>query len=430
MKETADDELVRRVQNGDREAIGLLFARYWRAARASAFGVIGDWSAAEDAASRGFWNAITGIGSLQDPGRFAAWLRTIVIRAARTECRTTSRRDDGIGSELPDRGRNAEEGLLNAELSAITQQAARRLPEGLREAIALHYFEGYAAAEAARFLGIPDGTLRRRLHDGRELLRAAVENILNGRRVLDGAMQNKLDSLKAMIAAGAMEDAVREILAVRPAREELLDLLRNAPIDPTSEETLQRTVAAVLNRGLPHDPASPLAQTDAAIRAALSEFTEWQLDVSQAAARFFGCGEYADRLKAVLPPGFAQGRSGAYLRASRALVGFDAGAPTANAGIAEVLDLSWMVSGSLELRSVQQRTEDLIARVLPTTQARFRAHSEPRYRAAFQLELDGAHAAVGGVLNAWPGRPEGVDAAHVRIFLAGWNASPHHPVGS
>ncbi|HWB95367.1 MAG TPA: hypothetical protein VG672_01660 [Bryobacteraceae bacterium] len=42
MREWADRELVQLAQQGDKGAIGDLFSRYWRAARAAAFGVTGE----------------------------------------------------------------------------------------------------------------------------------------------------------------------------------------------------------------------------------------------------------------------------------------------------------------------------------------------------------------------------------------------------
>jgi hypothetical protein len=90
--------------------------------------------------------------------------------------------------------------------------------------------------------------------------------------------------------------------------------------------------------------------------------------------------------------------------------------------VSDVLDLIWMTAGPLELRSVQALLERLTSAVLPGTQVRFASYDEPRYRSALQLYVGevSARAAYGGVLAEWPGRPTGVDAAHLRIFLEPW----------
>ena len=54
------------------------------------------------------------------------------------------------------------------------------LPDRLRESMALIYFEGYDSEAAARFLDVPAGTLRRRLHDGRRQLRTPSNRFFKG----------------------------------------------------------------------------------------------------------------------------------------------------------------------------------------------------------------------------------------------------------
>ena len=51
------------------------------------------------------------------------------------------------------------------------RRAVLTLPKRYREAILLYYFEEKDLAESARVLGVPEGTLKARLHRGRELLR-------------------------------------------------------------------------------------------------------------------------------------------------------------------------------------------------------------------------------------------------------------------
>src|SRR5439155_18438628 len=93
-----------------------------------------------------------------------------------------------------------------------------------------------------------------------------------------------------------------------------------------------------------------------------------------------------------------------------------------NTRMSDVLDLMWMVAGRLELRSVQEMLERLSTAVLPGVEIRFSTYDEPRYRSALQLQVGdvSAPAAYGGVLAEWSGRPQGVDAAHLRIFLEPW----------
>lgn len=445
----ADQELIERVQAGDARAVGELFTRYWRCARAAAYGVTRNWPAAEDAASEGFLRALAGIGSLADAGRFAPWLRTIVVRAARAAIRNPAAAESAPES-LCDEGPGPDDLLLRRQTAAVVHLAMNRLPEALRETIALHYFEGYGSADAARFLDVPPGTLRRRLHDGRELLRAEVQRILKGRKQMEEALQQQLAKFDRMISEGRLDRAMREILALRTPPPPLLDLIRNnaSGTGPGSAGVARMAVSILESLpGFASDPHQPVGAAAQAIRAALPEFKEWRLDIGPAAERFFGAGEYRDRLQALLPPGFAEGRPGSFVRAARGLLHLETGAATQsvnspsdlnNAVFSEVLDLTWMVAGPLDLRAVHEKIERLTAEVLPGITPAFSGHHEPRYRSALRLDLAGAaaRAAIGGVLAGWPGHPPGMDAAHVRIYLEPWASLrsgqpvPFRPIGS
>src|SRR5262245_61019332 len=171
-----DRERVELARRCDAGAIGELFSRYWRAARAVAFGVTGEFASAEDAAADAFVQALAGIQSLRDPDRFGAWLRTIVVRKARLDVQQRRHAElEAAAGERADRTEQPDDSYERRELDALIQQAARELPEPLREAVALFYFEGYDSDAAAQFLDVPPGTLRRRLHDARAHLRGTVE---------------------------------------------------------------------------------------------------------------------------------------------------------------------------------------------------------------------------------------------------------------
>jgi hypothetical protein len=328
----------------------------------------------------------------------------------------------------------------------LIQQAGRELPDRLREAVALVYFEGYDSYDAARFLDIPAGTLRRRLHDGRRQLRGAIEQILQGSKQTTEERERQIQKLKSLIDKGETYQGLRESLALRPPPNELIGLLISQAVAGGKER--REFVRGMAQRFLrpsdrTSDPNHPVGAIAAAIRKALPDFQDWPLNAGEAAARFLTfTGEHRGRLQAILPPGFAEGHPGAFLRATRAIVRLGGSGRVQSiyellqdspdertfrlalhdTRISDALDLTWMVAGPLELRSVQEMLERLISAVLPGAQARFSIYDEPRYRSALQLQVGdvSARAAHGGVLAEWPGRPQGVDAAHLRILLEPW----------
>jgi RNA polymerase sigma factor (sigma-70 family) len=228
MREHTDQELVERSRRGEGAAIGELFSRYWRAARAAAFGVTGEFASAEDAAAEGFRQALVGMSKLRDPSRFGPWLRTIVIRKARLGLRSGPGVTDAPVEAVPDSTERPDSALERIELQVLIQQAVRELPAGLREAVSLFYIEGYDSDAAARFLDIPPGTFRRRLHEGRKRLRSAAEQILQGRKFMNHEREREIEKLRNMIdhADGSdpepLFEAFRGILALRPPPTELI----------------------------------------------------------------------------------------------------------------------------------------------------------------------------------------------------------------
>ena len=453
-----DGELVERARRGNGAASGELFTRYWRAARAAAFGVTGEWAAAEDAAAEGFRAAWTGLDSLRDPDRFGPWLRRIVVRKARLADRSGRAVADETLDELPAAEETADEVLERLQLAVLVQQLVRDLPPRLREAVSLFYFEGYDTESAARFLEIPPGTVRRRLHEARLELRSAADHILERRRSMSGEREREVQRLRELFdkagngEAEAMYQVFRASLALRPAPTELISEFirrRRASVrQPDERGELGADVREMAQHfGGPSDracdPAHPVGAVAASIRRALPSFQEWTLDVAAAAAHLLSfSGDDHDRLRSILPPGFAEAVPGAFLRASRGLVlasddgsvrttyqllqdsadsaAFRAGLATAR--MSDVLDFAWMAAEPIELRAVQELLERLTAAVLPGAAIRFVPYDEPRYRAALRLHIEdhASPACVGGVLAAWQGRPPGVDAAHVRFFLEPW----------
>ena len=458
-KDAVERALVERARQGDAGAIGELFSRYWRAARAAAFGVTGEIGTAEDAAAEAFRQALVGIRTLRNPERFGPWLRTIVVRSARLGAQARRAADAPL-EDLAAPEQAPDLAFERVEMAALVQRLVRQLPPGLREAVSLFYFEGYDCEGAARFLGIPAGTFRRRLHQGRQRLRTGIERILKERRSMASERDGDMAGLTRLIgdAEGgddeALFKALRTALALRPVPDGLFRALvrrsGTAAAGPDSvgdngvEQSLRATAQAFTRpSSRVADPDHPVGAVAAAIRRALPEFQEWTLDAGEAAVQLLLSQRTPeDRLTFAMPPGFAAGRAGAFLRSTRALVfprgdgsvrstyqalqdsadraAFRSAIHTAR--LSDVVDLTWMVQGTLDLREVQTLLERLCAAVVPDTPIRFAPHDEPRYRSGLSLHLGevDAAAATGGVLAPWPGRPQNADAAHLRLFLEPW----------
>lgn len=136
-----------------------------------ALGVLRNSAEAEDVAQEAMLRAYRNFHRLRDRDRFRGWLVRTAWRLALDRIRSTQRRER--------RERTAVEGWTEAHVDSVvvTREFERRLaaaldelPEKLRIVIVLAAIEGYNAGEVAKLLGIPEGTVKSRVHAARKYL--------------------------------------------------------------------------------------------------------------------------------------------------------------------------------------------------------------------------------------------------------------------
>ena len=136
-----------------------------------ALGVLHNAADAEEVAQEAFIRAYRSFHRLRDRERFRGWLARIAWRLALDRWRSSSRRErcEQIAAEPPP-VQNAEELAASWEFQGRLQQAVDELPPKLRQVLILGAVEGYNIREVAGLLGLPDGTVKSRLHLARKAM--------------------------------------------------------------------------------------------------------------------------------------------------------------------------------------------------------------------------------------------------------------------
>ena len=168
---------------GDVERFAGIVERWQRPLVDLAFRFIRDRSIAEDMAQDAFVHAFRRLARWRREARFSTWLYSVALNRYRSHLRAHPRLADPLPADLAARGRPAEQQaeLLAAEARETVRRELASLPAIYREALALFYLQERDLEGAATALGVPTGTLKARLHRGRELLRIRLERHLGGR---------------------------------------------------------------------------------------------------------------------------------------------------------------------------------------------------------------------------------------------------------
>jgi len=157
-------------------------ARYADVVYTMAYRLTGDDEEARDLAQDVLIRLHKGLARYRQ-GNFEGWLYRTTVNAFRDRLRKRKRlREDTLAETEPPAmrtGRIVEEAVQQKELFEIVQRALVKLPPEYREAVVLRDLEGRSYEEIAEILEIPPGTVRSRIHRGREALKQLLESYVD-----------------------------------------------------------------------------------------------------------------------------------------------------------------------------------------------------------------------------------------------------------
>lgn len=176
-----DEELVRRVGQGDPAAIQAMVARKLPRMLALAQRMLGDPVEAEDVAQEAMLRAWKQ-APRWTPGRakFDTWLHRVALNLCYDRLRRRRERPTETPPEQVYEGAAPDRGLLALDVGRRVDAALAALPDRQREAVVLCHHQGLTNIEAAAAMDVSVDALESLLSRGRRALRTALADLRPG----------------------------------------------------------------------------------------------------------------------------------------------------------------------------------------------------------------------------------------------------------
>lgn len=181
-----DQQIVEKVQRGDKNAFGLLVVKYQHKVGHLVSRYVKNSGDVADVTQEAFIKAYRALPNFRGESAFYTWLYRIAVNSAKNYLVSQGRKppasdvdaqeaDYYDGSDALKEQNCPERSLMSDELEKILFDALEKLPEDLRMAITLREIEGLSYEDIANVMDCPVGTVRSRIFRARE----AIDKVLN-----------------------------------------------------------------------------------------------------------------------------------------------------------------------------------------------------------------------------------------------------------
>ncbi|MDH5436580.1 MAG: RNA polymerase sigma factor RpoE [Gammaproteobacteria bacterium] len=188
-EQATDQELVERVQSGDKRAFDLLVLKYQHKIVNLISRYLRDSNDVQDVAQEAFIKAYRALPRFRGDSAFYTWIYRIAINTAKNHLVSMGRRPpasdiDAMDAEQYEDSMNIRENatperlLLKDEMEKVVFGAMDDLPDDLRTAITLRELEGLSYEEIAEAMDCPVGTVRSRIFRARDAINTKLEPLL------------------------------------------------------------------------------------------------------------------------------------------------------------------------------------------------------------------------------------------------------------
>ena len=192
---TDDQQLVKRLKDGDSSAMPELHANYGGRVFQLAFRYMKNREDAEEVTQDVLLRVFQKIDAFRGDAVLSSWIYRITFNTAMSRLRSLKFRrpvevsqdppewgdgDSGGARDVADWSDLADDQLLRSEMRTRLVSALSQLPEIYRVAVLLRDIQGLSTEEASAAMGVKTQTLKSRLHRGRLMLRGQLGEFAAG----------------------------------------------------------------------------------------------------------------------------------------------------------------------------------------------------------------------------------------------------------
>ncbi|GAA5142338.1 RNA polymerase sigma factor RpoE [Thalassotalea piscium] len=188
-EQKVDQQLVERVQRGDKNAFNLLVTKYQHKVANLVSRYIKNQSDVPDVVQEAFIKAYRALPNFRGDSAFYTWLYRIAVNSAKNHLVAGNRKPPGSDVEIEDaeiydegdalrETASPEKLLLAKEIKETIFSTIEQLPEDLRTAINLRELEGLSYEEIATIMECPVGTVRSRIFRARDAVEKKIKPLL------------------------------------------------------------------------------------------------------------------------------------------------------------------------------------------------------------------------------------------------------------
>jgi len=180
--------LLRRLRDRDERAFRELIETHRDRVFNITYRMLGNRHEAEDVAQEVFITVFKTIETFQEKSKFSTWLYRVTVNHCKNRIKYLARRHDRDRDELdetahatngaasnPIRHVQPDRALEGAQMEKLLQEAIANLEEDQRAVVILRDVEDLSIEEICDITGLPDGTVKSRLHRARLVLRKRLQ---------------------------------------------------------------------------------------------------------------------------------------------------------------------------------------------------------------------------------------------------------------